>query len=124
MTRRFRVSARRLCLLILVVSHARTLPADEPASRGEAPASATRRGGASNDSGRSVDLRPIFRERHLEGRSQGARGTCSAFVMTGAIEYAVSKPTALGKADATERRVPELGVEPGNPDGRRRRLLL
>ncbi len=38
----------------------------------------------------SVDLRPVFQERHLETRRQGGRGTCSAFALTGAIEYAVA----------------------------------
>ncbi|MGC8641085.1 MAG: DUF2961 domain-containing protein [Isosphaeraceae bacterium] len=45
----------------------------------------------------SVDLRPDFQEKHLEARSQGGRGTCSAFAMTGAIEYAVSKARPSAK---------------------------
>ncbi len=37
-----------------------------------------------------VDLRPVFETRGLRTRVQGKRGTCSAFVLTGAIEYAVA----------------------------------
>jgi len=39
---------------------------------------------------RSVDLRPIFKNWGLEPRAQGGRGTCSAFVVTGALEYALA----------------------------------
>jgi hypothetical protein len=38
-----------------------------------------------------VDLRPAFREWGLVERRQGSRGTCSAFTLAGAIEFAVAK---------------------------------
>jgi len=49
-----------------------------------------------------VDLRPLFKERGLATRAQGSRGTCSAFTITRAIEY------ALGKK---QRRTSRLSVE-------------
>jgi len=38
----------------------------------------------------AVDLRPIFKKWELPVRSQGARGTCSVFVVTDALEYALA----------------------------------
>lgn len=46
-----------------------------------------------------VDLRPVFRELGLSTRAQGARGTCSVFTVTRAIEY------ALGKQQCRESRL-------------------
>ncbi|MHB0957063.1 MAG: DUF2961 domain-containing protein [Pirellulaceae bacterium] len=43
-----------------------------------------------DESAASVDLRPNFESRGLITRVQGNRGTCSVFVMTGVIEYAVA----------------------------------
>lgn len=45
----------------------------------------------------SVDLRPEFQRFGLEPRAQGARGTCSVFAITGALEYALAKRS--GRAD-------------------------
>lgn len=42
------------------------------------------------DEAASVDLRPVFQKRGLVTRRQGNRGTCSAFALTGAIEFAVA----------------------------------
>ena len=39
----------------------------------------------------AVDLRPAFREWKLSPRRQGARPTCSAFTVAGALEYAAAK---------------------------------
>jgi len=39
----------------------------------------------------SVDLRPVFDDWRLPLRSQGDRGTCSVFTITGAIEYALAE---------------------------------
>ena len=39
----------------------------------------------------SADLRPVFRALKIPVRCQGARGTCSVFTVTGALEYVVSK---------------------------------
>ncbi len=50
----------------------------------------------------SVDLQGAFADRGLNTRVQGKRGTCSAFVLIGAIEYAVAD--TLGHA-------PPLSVE-------------
>jgi hypothetical protein len=38
----------------------------------------------------SMDLRPHFQKWGLAARRQGARGTCSVFAVTGALEYAVA----------------------------------
>ncbi len=40
---------------------------------------------------KSVDLRPQFKKWNLPPKRQGARNTCSVFVTTGALEFAVSK---------------------------------
>jgi hypothetical protein len=50
----------------------------------------------SNERTGSVDLRPAFERYHLGARRQGDRGTCSAFVMTGAIEFAASRQLGRG----------------------------
>ncbi len=50
----------------------------------------------------SIDLRPVFKNWGLDPRAQGARGTCSAFVVTGALEYALA---------SQERRGTRLSVE-------------
>ena len=44
----------------------------------------------------SVDLRPAFESFGLTPRVQGDRGTCSAFVVTQAIEFAYAKRLDLG----------------------------
>ena len=44
----------------------------------------------------SVDLRPNFDKWDLAPRRQGARGTCSVFALTGALEYAVSSKQKHG----------------------------
>ncbi|MCR4415169.1 MAG: C1 family peptidase [Thermoguttaceae bacterium] len=44
----------------------------------------------------SVDLRPNFQRWNLPARVQGARGTCSAFVVTGALEYALAAKRQQG----------------------------
>jgi hypothetical protein len=46
-------------------------------------------GGGSPDS--AVDLRPAFQKWGLVCRLQGARGTCSVFTVTGALEYALAR---------------------------------
>ncbi len=45
---------------------------------------------APEDTSSSIDLSPIFAERGLATRCQGDRGTCSVFVVTDAIEYAIA----------------------------------
>ena len=55
---------------------------------------------AASDAG--VDLGPLFEKRGLSTRAQGTRGTCSAFTITRAIEY------ALGEK---RRRTSRLSVE-------------
>jgi hypothetical protein len=50
----------------------------------------------------SIDLRGAFEARGLSARVQGKRGTCSAFVLVGAMEYAVA-----GKQGGA----PQLSVE-------------
>lgn len=43
-----------------------------------------------------VDLRPEFQQRGLAPRQQGGRPTCSAFTVTGAIEFAAAKKQGHG----------------------------
>jgi hypothetical protein len=68
-----------------------TVPSDLPAAtaRPDSPPEA-------------LDLRPAFTEWGLKTRVQGPRGTCSAFVVTEAIEYAVA---------SRQGRVERLSVE-------------
>lgn len=40
-----------------------------------------------------VDLRPFFEKYRLPSRLQGTRGTCSVFVVTQALEYALANST-------------------------------
>lgn len=44
----------------------------------------------------SVDLRPQFEKWGLDRRQQGARGTCSVFTVTGALEYALASRQQKG----------------------------
>lgn len=50
----------------------------------------------------AVDLQPWFQEWGLSARAQGSRGTCSAFTVTRAIEYALARKRPRG---------PRLSVE-------------
>jgi C1A family cysteine protease len=50
----------------------------------------------------TIDLAPIFAQWGLAARSQGERGTCSVFVVTGAIEYAIA---------SRQRQATRLSVE-------------
>ena len=50
----------------------------------------------------SVDLRPVFANWRLPIRLQGGRGTCSAFTMTGAIEYALASQRRRGTVLSVE----------------------
>ncbi len=53
---------------------------------GEPPTGGTPSGASTG----RVDLRPAFERWHIERRTQGARGTCSVFVVTQALEYAAA----------------------------------
>ncbi len=50
----------------------------------------------------SIDLRPAFAKWGLPLRSQGSRGTCSVFAMTGAIEYALASRRQAGTVLSVE----------------------
>lgn len=50
----------------------------------------------------AVDLRPVFEQRGLSTRAQGGRGTCSAFALTGGIEFAASARNGKGTALSVE----------------------
>lgn len=50
----------------------------------------------------SADLRPAFKRWDLPIRSQGSRGTCSVFTMTGAIEYALASQRQTGSELSVE----------------------
>ena len=50
----------------------------------------------------SADLRPEFEKFVLARRQQGGRGTCSAFVMAGALEYALAQKQQRGSRLSVE----------------------
>jgi hypothetical protein len=51
---------------------------------------------------RSVDLRPEFERFGLKVRAQGARGSCSVFTVTAALEFALAKRTGRGEPLSVE----------------------
>ena len=51
---------------------------------------------------RSIDLRPAFARWDLTPRQQGARGTCSVFAVTAAIEYAAAARRRQGERLSVE----------------------
>jgi hypothetical protein len=50
----------------------------------------------------SVDLRPAFEKRGLVRRTQGHRGTCSVFTLTGALEFAAASKQQRGERFSVE----------------------
>ena len=50
----------------------------------------------------TTDLRPMFLKWELPLRSQGSRGTCSVFALTGALEYALAGRQQTGTAMSVE----------------------
>jgi len=50
----------------------------------------------------AVDLRPMFQKWGLPLRSQGGRGTCSVFALTGALEYALASRQQTGTVMSVE----------------------
>lgn len=50
----------------------------------------------------TVDLRPVFQKWGLPLRSQGSRGTCSVFAMTGALEFALASRQHTGTVLSVE----------------------
>lgn len=50
----------------------------------------------------AVDLRPVFQKWGLPLRSQGSRGTCSVFALTGALEYALASRQQTGTVMSVE----------------------
>jgi hypothetical protein len=79
-----RVVGALLCVLLL------------PAARGVEVAS------VSTNMVSSVDLRTAFQKWGLPLRSQGSRGTCSVFAMTGALEYALASRQQTGTVLSVE----------------------
>ena len=61
----------------------------------DAKAANTNRAGA-------IDLRPAFQKWGLPLRSQGGRGTCSVFTLTGALEYALASRQQTGTVLSVE----------------------
>ena len=57
---------------------------------------------ASTNLAPAIDLRPTFQKWGLPGRSQGSRGTCSVFAMTGALEYALASRQQTGTVLSVE----------------------
>jgi hypothetical protein len=57
---------------------------------------------ASTNLAAAVDLRPAFQKWGLPLRSQGRRGTCSVFAMTGALEYALASRQQKGTVLSVE----------------------
>jgi C1A family cysteine protease len=50
----------------------------------------------------TADLRPMFQKWGLPLRSQGGRGTCSVFALTGALEYALASRQQTGTVLSVE----------------------
>ena len=50
----------------------------------------------------SVDLRPLFKAWELGPLHQGSRGTCSVFVVVGALEYATARKHHIGQRLSAE----------------------
>src|SRR6185437_5577721 len=50
----------------------------------------------------ATDLRPMFQKWGLPLRSQGSRGTCSVFALTGALEYALASRQQTGTVLSVE----------------------
>jgi hypothetical protein len=50
----------------------------------------------------AADLRPVFQKWGLPVRSQGSRGTCSVFALTGALEYALASRQQTGTVMSVE----------------------
>ena len=58
--------------------------------------------GASNQLASAIDLRPAFQKWGLPLRTQGNRGTCSVFALTGALEYALASQQQPGTVLSVE----------------------
>jgi hypothetical protein len=88
-----------LCVALLIAATGVPVcPAGEPTTGSRPPSSAPRaRAEQQGNDPKSVDLRPAFEKWSLDPRVQGKRGTCSAFVVTEAIEYAVASKQAHPK---------------------------
>jgi hypothetical protein len=99
---------RRMAMVLLAVFSAMSVAAQTPSEYDHGPVGQPKGGQvrrSSSDattSDASSDLGPIFKERGLSTRAQGSRGTCSAFTITRAIEF------ALGEK---QRRASRLSVE-------------
>ena len=59
-------------------------------------------GGATDSPQDRVDLRPLFDEWGLSPRTQGLRGTCSVFTVTGALEFAMAALQGQGRPLSVE----------------------
>ena len=59
-------------------------------------------GAASTNLASAIDLRPAFQKWGLPLRSQGSRGTCSVFALTGALEYALARRQQTGTVLSVE----------------------
>lgn len=80
-----------LCAVLILATAASAGRAGEASAEGPGTASgAGRRNAEAGPTPPSLDLRPVFDNWGLPVRVQGQRGTCSAFVVTEAIEYAVA----------------------------------
>jgi len=89
-------------LLIVAASCSTFLPRVAAAGASAAPPAHSEASARPENYAASIDLRPIFDRWGLETRRQGKRGTCSAFVVIQAVEYAVA---------VRERQAARLSVE-------------
>lgn len=89
--------ALRLFPALLLLSLSTPSPADDPPK--SPPAKTAKKPAALP---RQIDLRPQFIQLGLMPRGQGARNTCSVFVTTGVLEFALSKHLGRGEPLSVE----------------------
>ena len=108
-----------MTLLTLVAGSPRQGTMAGAADTASAPSPAREATGESERQPTAIDLRPVFDRWGLETRRQGGRGTCSAFVVTAAIEYAVKSPVLdcftigaenLGELHDLVKRIPAASM--------------
>lgn len=94
----FEIPRRRLCraaALVMVGWSLALRSGAAPDTKADPPAASAPRAAA-------VDLRPRFAQWGLGPRQQGARGTCSVFAVTGALEYALATHEGRGQRLSVE----------------------
>jgi hypothetical protein len=90
------VATATACALIAILVAPSIAPSDESDSAPAAGAAGSGRNSAAAPLPSSVDLRPLLERWGLGPSVQGKRNTCSAFVVTRALEFALAKKEDRG----------------------------